>query len=54
MVRYEHLRKNYAYLYDCEAFGLHKVKNVYGGVIPESPEHGRVTLMKFGKVLLSF
>ncbi|KOB73179.1 putative CRAL/TRIO domain-containing protein, partial [Operophtera brumata] len=30
MVRYEEFRHKNAYLYDCSAFGLQKVKNVYG------------------------
>ncbi|KAL4717048.1 hypothetical protein ACJJTC_016935 [Scirpophaga incertulas] len=49
MVRYEEFRRNNAYLYDCDAFSLQKVKHVYGGVLPESPKHGRIILMRFGK-----
>ncbi|XP_049871713.1 clavesin-1-like [Pectinophora gossypiella] len=49
MVRYEQFKQNYAYLYDCNAFGLQKVKNVYGGTMPDSPENGRITLMRFGR-----
>ncbi|XP_068622544.1 clavesin-1-like [Battus philenor] len=49
MVRYEEFRRKNDYLYHCSAFGLQKVKNVYGGTIPESPVNGRITLMRFGK-----
>lgn len=49
MVRYEDFRRKNAYLYDCEAFALQKVKHVYGGVLPESPDNGRIILMRFGK-----
>lgn len=51
MVRYEDFRRKNAYLYDCSAFGLQKVKHVYGGTLPESPDNGRITLMRFGKSL---
>ncbi|XP_028171249.1 clavesin-1-like [Ostrinia furnacalis] len=49
MVRYEQFRRDYGYLYDCDAFGLQKVKRVYGGTLPESPRNGRIILMRFGK-----
>lgn len=49
MVRYEDFRRKYAYLYHCDPFALHKVKNVYAGVLPENPENGRVILMRFGR-----
>ncbi|CAG9565902.1 unnamed protein product [Danaus chrysippus] len=49
MVRYEEFRRKNSYLYDCKAFGLQKVKGVYGGTLPESPHHGRITLMRFGR-----
>ncbi|KAM3965436.1 clavesin-1-like [Aphomia sociella] len=49
MVRYEDFRRKNAHLYECEPFDLQKVKYVYGGVLPESPEHGRITLMRFGR-----
>ncbi|XP_047506409.1 clavesin-1-like [Pieris napi] len=49
MVRYEDFRRKNAYLYDCSAFGLQKVKNVYAGTLPDSPENGRITLMRFGR-----
>ncbi|XP_061379500.1 uncharacterized protein LOC116768257 isoform X2 [Danaus plexippus] len=46
IVRYEEFRRKNSYLYDCKAFGLQKVKGVYGGTLPESPHHGRITLMR--------
>ncbi|KPI97093.1 PREDICTED: alpha-tocopherol transfer protein-like isoform X1 [Papilio xuthus] len=49
MIRYEEFRSKNSYLYDCSAFGLQKVKHVYGGTLPESPVNGRITLMRFGK-----
>lgn len=49
MVRYEDFRHKNAYLYDCDAFALQKVKHVYGGVLPESPNNGRIILMRFGE-----
>ncbi|XP_041980698.1 clavesin-1-like [Aricia agestis] len=49
MVRYEDFRRKNAYLYDCPAFGLDSVTGVYGGTLPESPTHGRITLMRFGR-----
>lgn len=49
MVRYEDFQRHNAYLYDCEAFDLTRVKHVYAGVLPESPDNGRIILMRFGK-----
>ncbi|CAG4935845.1 unnamed protein product [Colias eurytheme] len=49
MVRYEEFRRKNSYLYDCNAFGLQKVKHVYGGTLPDSPDNGRITLMRFGR-----
>ncbi|CAH0718129.1 unnamed protein product, partial [Brenthis ino] len=49
MVRYEDFRSKNMYLYQCNAFDLHRVKGVYGGTLPESPVHGRITLMRFGR-----
>ncbi|XP_004925625.1 clavesin-1 [Bombyx mori] len=49
MVRYEDFRQKNAYLYNCDPFGLQRVKNVYGGTLPESPENGRIVLMRFGR-----
>ncbi|KAI5643878.1 CRAL/TRIO domain-containing protein [Phthorimaea operculella] len=49
MVRYYQFRMKNAYLYECSAFGLQKVKHVYGGTMPDSPENGRITLMRFGR-----
>lgn len=49
IVRYEQFRRQNAYLYDCDAFALQKVKNVYGGILPESPTNGRIILMRFGR-----
>ncbi|KAG6457641.1 alpha-tocopherol transfer protein [Manduca sexta] len=49
MVRYEEFRHKNAYLYNCDAFGLQKVKDVYGGTLPESPDNGRIILMRFGR-----
>ncbi|CAK1542023.1 unnamed protein product [Leptosia nina] len=49
MIRYEDFRRKNAYLYDCSAFGLQSVKNVYGGTLPDSPVNGRITLMRFGR-----
>lgn len=51
MLRYEQFRRKNAYLYDCNIFGLQKVKYVYGGTLPDSPVNGRITLMRFGKLL---
>ncbi|KAH9638086.1 hypothetical protein HF086_014947 [Spodoptera exigua] len=45
MVRYEQFRRENAYLYDCDPFNLVLVKDVYAGVLPESPDHGRIILM---------
>lgn len=49
MVRYEDFRRKNIYLYHCNAFDLHRVKEVYGGTLPESPVNGRITLMRFGR-----
>ncbi|CAH0588206.1 unnamed protein product [Chrysodeixis includens] len=49
MVRYEDFQRQNAYLYDCEAFDLTRVKHVYAGVLPESPDNGRIILMRFGR-----
>lgn len=53
MVRYEDFRQKNIYLYHCNAFDLHRVKNVYGGTLPESPVNGRITLMRFGKIFVT-
>ncbi|XP_035447389.1 clavesin-1 [Spodoptera frugiperda] len=49
MVRYEQFRRENAYLYDCDPFNLVLVRDVYAGVLPESPDHGRIILMRFGR-----
>ncbi|XP_052752263.1 clavesin-2-like [Galleria mellonella] len=49
MVRYEDFRRKNAHLYNCDPFELKKVKHVYAGTLPESPEHGRLILMRFGR-----
>ncbi|XP_052742406.1 alpha-tocopherol transfer protein [Bicyclus anynana] len=49
MIRYEDLRKKYPHLYDCNPFCLDRVKDVYGGTLPDSPTNGRITIMRFGR-----
>lgn len=53
MVRYEQFLQKNSYLYNCNAFGLEKVKNVYAGAFPDSPENGRITFMRFGESVTS-
>ncbi|XP_060804610.1 alpha-tocopherol transfer protein-like [Amyelois transitella] len=49
MVRYEDFQRRHASLYHCDLFDLVRVRNVYAGVLPESPRSGRTILMRFGR-----
>ncbi|XP_047996014.1 alpha-tocopherol transfer protein-like [Leguminivora glycinivorella] len=49
MVRYEDFRSKNPELYDCDAFGLQRVKDVFSCTFPDNPDNGRITIMRLGK-----
>lgn len=52
MRRYEDFRKKNAFLYKgVDPFNLKSPGAIFEGVIPDSPDNGRVYIINFGKVL---
>lgn len=49
MRRYEDFRKKNSQLYiGVNPFKLTNIKDIFEGVYPDSPDNGRITIIKFG------